>query len=279
MFKTKGDMFIKKIILITGSTDGIGLVTAKKLVEQGHHVLLHGRSSVKLSKAGKTLSEIAGNGAVETYLADFSRMNDVEALVKAVINKHDKLDVLINNAGVLSIAEPLTQDGLDVRFVVNTLAPYLLTQGLLPLLGTKGRVINLSSAAQATVDLEALAGKIRLPDEMSAYAQSKLALTMWSCHMALLLNARGPMIVAVNPGSLLASKMVKEGFGVEGKDINIGANILIRAALSDEFATASGKYFDNDSGQFAVPHDDALDPLQNERVVRVIEGLLARLAP
>ncbi len=84
-------------------------------------------------------------------------------------------------------------------------------------------------------------------DDMGAYAQSKLAITMWSRIMAEKLKD-GPMIVAVNPGSLLASKMVKEGFGVAGNDLSIGADILTRATLSDEFANASGKYFDNDSG-------------------------------
>lgn len=230
-----------------------------------------------MSETEKTLSELSNNGHVETYMADFSRMADVEALAKVVINKHDKLDVLINNACVYKLAEPTTKEGLDVRFVVNTYAPYLLTQRLLPLLGTAGRVINLSSAAQAPVDLNALAGKVKLSDELSAYAQSKLAITVWSRHMALALKNNGPMIVAINPGSLLGSKMVKEGFGVDGKDINIGAEILLRAALSDEFSTASGKYFNNDAGQFASPHPDALDPLKQEAIVSVIEEVLAEL--
>ena len=80
-------------------------------------------------------------------MADLSRMADVEALAKAVAEKHAKLDVLINNAGIFKAPDPVTQDGLDVRFVFNTLAPYLLTRRLLPLLGVLGRVVNLSSAA------------------------------------------------------------------------------------------------------------------------------------
>lgn len=159
----------------------------------------------------------------------------------------------------------------------STIAPYLLTQRLLPLLGTSGRVVNLSSAAQAPVDPEALAGRVRLAD-MAAYAQSKLALTMWSRHLALALASHGPVVVAVNPGSMLGSKMVKEGFGVEGADLRIGADILVRAALSDEFATASGNYFDNDSGRFAAPHPDALDRRKSEALVQEIETLLSRLS-
>lgn len=265
---------MQKTILITGSTDGIGLETAKALVSQGHQVLLHGRSKTKLEQTEKTLSEISSSGSVESYLADLSVLSEVEALAKAVTERHDKLDVLINNAGVYKTPEPITKNGMDVRFVVNTLAPYLLTQKLLSLLGTSGRVINLSSAAQSPVNSEALAGHVRLSNDLDAYAQSKLAITMWSRVMASSLKNNGPVIIAINPGSLLATKMVKEGFGMAGNDIRIGADILIRAALSDEFAFASGKYFDNDSGKFASPHADALDQKKSEEVVSAIESVL-----
>jgi NAD(P)-dependent dehydrogenase (short-subunit alcohol dehydrogenase family) len=205
-------------------------------------------------------------------------MDDVEGLAKAVADKHAKLDVLINNAGVYRAPDPVTPDGLDVRFVVNTMAPYLLTQRLLPLLGASGRVINLSSAAQAPVDPEALAGRRRLSDGV-AYAQSKLAITMWSGHMAFLRKDEGPAMIAVNPGSMLGSKMVKEAYGVDGGDLRIGAEILCRAALSDAFASASGQYFDNDIGRFTSPHPDALNPQKCEAMVRVIEAALAEIAP
>ena len=91
---------------------------------------------------------------------------------------------------------------------------------------------------------------------------------MWSRSMALALKGDGPVIVAVNPGSMLGTKMVREGFGVAGGDIGIGADILIRAALSEEFAAAAGEYFDNDSGRFAPPHADALDPGKCAETVR-----------
>jgi len=264
---------MQKIILITGSTDGIGLATARMLVSQGHHVLLHGRNSAKMADVEKTLSALPGDGRVESYIADLSRMADVETLSKAVTERHAKLDVLINNAGIFRTPKTITQEGLDVRFAVNTIAPYLLTQRLLPLMGASGRVINLSSAAQYPVDPEALTGRVKISDDFAAYAQSKLAITIWSRSMALSLKDEGPAIIAVNPGSMLGTKMVKEGFGVAGGDINIGAEILIRTALADEFENASGLYFDNDSGQFASPHPDALDPQKSEEIVRVIESV------
>jgi NAD(P)-dependent dehydrogenase (short-subunit alcohol dehydrogenase family) len=264
---------MQKIILITGSTDGIGLETARVLVSMGHHVLLHGRNPSKLEEAERTLSGLPGGGRVERYVADLSRLADVEAFAKAVTEKHATLDVLINNAGVYSASDPSTKDGLDVRFAVNTIAPYLLTQRLLPLLRTSGRVVNVSSAAQSAVDPKALAGQTHL-SAGAAYAQSKLALNMWSRHLALSLKNAGPAIIAVNPGSMLGSKMVKDAFGVQGGDIRIGAEILTRVALLDEFATASGQYFDNDQGQFASPHPDALDSQQCEEIVRVIVAVV-----
>ena len=259
-------------ILVTGSTDGIGLETAKMLCSKGHHVLLHGRNPSKLEIAGKDLAGLPGAGPVETYLADMSRMDDVEALAKAVTERHARLGVLINNAGIY-VPGGTSHDGFDVRFAVNTIAPYLLTKRLQPLLGITGRVVNLSSAAQAPVDPVALAGQRKLSDG-EAYAQSKLALTMWSRAMALSLNKGGPVIVSVNPGSMLGSKMVKEAYGVAGGDIGIGADILTRAALGAEFADASGQYFDNDVGRFASPHQDVNDLRKCEDLVRAIEALL-----
>jgi len=268
---------MQKTILVTGATDGIGLGTSRMLISQGHNVLLHGRNPGKLEDVEKTLSAIPDGGCIESYVADLSNMADVESLAETVSAKHTELDVLINNAGIFKTSDPITQDGLDVRFAVNSIAPYLLTQRLLPLLGTSARVINLSSAAQSPVDPEALTGRIRLSDDFTAYAQSKLAITMWSRSMALSLKDDGPVIIAVNPGSLLGTKMVKEAFDMAGKDINIGAKIITRLALADEFAAASGRYFDNDSDQFSLPHPDALNPEKSEEIVRAIETVIAEI--
>ncbi|MCH9684249.1 MAG: oxidoreductase, partial [Deltaproteobacteria bacterium] len=80
-------------------------------------------------------------------------------------------------------------------------------------------------------------------------------------------------------GSMLGTKMVKDAFGVAGDDIGIGADILVRAALADEFAAASGRYFDNDARRFASPHPDALDAGKCDEVVRAVEALCSKLLP
>ncbi|MEM6480422.1 MAG: SDR family NAD(P)-dependent oxidoreductase [Pseudomonadota bacterium] len=255
-----------KRILITGSTDGIGRLTAQKLAAAGHHVLIHGRSQTKLSAVAAEI------GAAETYLADFSRLGEVAGMAKTILGKHDRLDVLINNAGILKTGDPLTESGRDIRFEVNTLAPFLLTRSLLPIIPPEGRIVNLSSAAQTRVDIASMT-RHRPMDDMEAYAQSKLALTIWSAEMAKE-RPGGPVVVAVNPGSLLASKMVREGFGIGGNDLNVGADILVRAAVSDEFEKASGRYFDNDKGTFAAPHAAALDAAHSADVMEAILSVL-----
>ena len=269
---------MKKTILLTGATDGIGLMTARMLADAGQHVLLHGRSLDKLKAVEASFAASSPAGTTESYVADLSRRSDVDALATSVLQKHERLDVVINNAGVFKAAHPMTQDGLDVRFVVNTIAPYVLTRRLVPSLGASGRVVNVSSAAQATVDLDALKGRTRLSDN-AAYAQSKLAITAWSRHLAHDLGEAGPVIVAVNPASMLGSKMVKEAFGVAGGDLQIGADILVRAALSDEFSSASGQYYDNDRRRFDPPHPDALDANKSSALVRTLDALTAPGAP
>jgi len=264
---------VNKTVLITGSTDGIGLATAKTLAKQGHTILLHGRSDTKLAVSRELLLELTSEDKVEVYAADLSVMSDVERLASAIIDRNKPLDILINNAGVFVVPETKSTDGLDVRFVVNTIAPYLLTKRLLPLLGKKGRVINLSSAAQAPINPEELSVPSNL-DDNTVYHKSKLAITMWSKHLAGTLGKLGAVIIAVNPASFLGSKMVRQAYGSQGGDLQRGADILVKAALSDEFSDASGLYSDNDIGKFTEPHPDAADNLKNKVLVDTIEQLL-----
>jgi len=263
---------MSKSILITGSTDGIGLQTAKKLYLEGHNVILHGRNSEKLNKVEEEILATGGSGSLQKYTADLSIINNVVSLAEQIKSGHKQIDVLINNAGVYVSPVDKTNDGLDIRFAVNTIAPYLLTKSLLPIL-KDGRVINVSSAAQAPVSLDALSGNEAITDK-KAYAQSKLAMIMWAQHMLDELNANNTTIISVNPGSLLATKMVKEAFNMDGDDISKGANILSRCALDEKMLAYSGEYFDNDSGQFAKPYRDALDKQKCMELVEVLESII-----
>lgn len=267
---------MKKTIIITGATDGIGFATAKMLIAMGHTVLIHGRNSLKIQETEQQLSAISNGVRIDSFLADLSSLKEVDKLTETIVAKYQKIDVLINNAGVYVTPQRTNDEKMDVRFVVNTIAPYLLTRKLLPLMDHSSRVLNLSSAAQASVDPKALIGQTLLMDDGMAYAQSKLALTMWSRDMAHALGEKGPAIIAINPKSMLGTEMVKQAYGINGHEIGIGAEILCKAALSEEFAQASGKYFDNDVQRFANPHPDALIPQKCKEIVDAIESVLSK---
>lgn len=264
---------MKNTILITGSTDGIGLETAKDLAMLGHKVLLHGRSTEKLELARQHLLAVNADAEIETYLADLSSLEQTRNMAVKVIENNPAIDVLINNAGIFKTPTKETDEGLDLRFTVNTIAPYLLVKLLLPVLTRAGRIVNLSSAAQAPV-IAANLTKPSLLDDSQVYAQSKLALTMWTNAFANKLEG-AQVVVSVNPKSFIGSKMVKEAYGVAGGSLKDGSDILVRAALSSEFADASGKYFDNDIGRFAAPHPDALNADKCDLVLATLEKIVA----
>ncbi len=254
-----------KTILITGATDGIGLETAKALAAQGHKLWLHGRNPEKLARIMADMPETA-----QSVLADLSSLSAVATLAKQIKSGVTHLDVLINNAGVLAASDTLAGNGMDVRFMVNTLAPYRLTKDLLPIMDKTSRVVNLSSAAQAPVNLKSLTDGSKLED-FPAYAMSKLAITMWTAHMA---RTETPQFYPVNPGSYLGTKMVTEWTGMKGNDVNIGVDILCRAALSEEFDGRSGEYFDNDSGQFAPMHSAGQDLAAQAALAAALDEML-----
>ena len=269
-----------KTILVTEATSGIGLLAAKTLTSEGHNVILHGRSNSKLNKAKNEILSVAKSGTIDCFAADLGRLDDVEALAADIRSKYEAIDVVVNNAGLFVMSNPQLPDGRDARFVVNSLSPYLLTNRLLPIIPKDtGRIVNLSSAAQQSsnsVNLKAFTEPVRMSD-FDAYAQSKLAITQWSAYLAQQFKSNGgPVVVAVNPASMLGTKMVQEGFGVEGKDANIGSDILVRAALSDEFgSSASGKYYDNDIRRFSEPHADVRNMKKNEQLVRAMDDVIS----
>lgn len=265
---------MKKNILITGSTDGIGKLAAIQLAKAGHTVFLHGRNSEKLTNVISEIQETTKNTNISGFIVDFSDLKAVKAMGEKIRNEVPKLDVLINNAGIFKSAINKTKDHLDIRFAVNYLAPYVLTKEILPLL-ENGRIINLSSAAQAPISLPALLGKEEL-NVNAAYAQSKLALTMWSFNLAK--EVPNTTVIAVNPGSLLNTRMVSEAYGQFWAPAEKGANILYDLAVEEAYEAHSGEYFDNDKGNpkgtFAPAHADAYEEGLIQILLQETERLL-----
>lgn len=268
---------MKKTILITGSTDGIGKLAAIKLGKDGHEIYLHGRNAQKLDKVISEIKAQTNNQHIKGFVADFSDLSAVQQMAAQINQEVSKIDVLINNAGIFKSPVATNNAGLDIRFVVNYFAPYLLTKVLLPLLqkGNAPRLINLSSAAQAPVSSDALAGKIQIGAQ-AAYAQSKLALTMWSFHLAKQLEDIS--VIAVNPGSLLNTNMVKEAYGRYWSSADKGGNILYDLAVSDEYEGVTEKYFDNDKGEikgaFGPAHSDAYNEGAIAELIQATDKIL-----
>lgn len=247
-----------KTIFITGSTDGIGKLAAIKLAKDGHTIVLHGRNPQKLSKVIEEVKSLAQNENITGFAADFSDLQEVKSLAQELKAALTQIDILINNAGIFKSPTSDNPDGLDIRYVVNYLAPYQLTEDLLPLLqkGNEPRLINLSSAAQAPVRKAVLQGTAKL-SENETYAQSKLALTMWSFHLS---KAHPEIaVIALNPGSLLNTKMVQEAYGKFWSPADKGSNIIYDLAVLEEYKGISGQYYDNDRGGFGQAHPDAYD--------------------
>ena len=267
---------MKKRILITGSTDGIGKLVATKLAKDGHRVYVHGRNSDKVATIISEIKLETSNEDVFGYVADFSDLASVKQMAAQIKNELPHIDVLINNAGVFKSPASSNEDGIDIRLVVNYLAQYLLTEELLPLLekGTESRIVNLSSAAQSSISADALLGKAQIASVNEAYAQSKLALTMWSFHLAKELE--DVSVIAVNPGSLLNTKMANEAYGQYWSPADKGSNILYELATSEKHKNSNGKYFDNDNGSFGTAHQDAYDESKIAQLLEITNRVLAK---
>jgi len=240
----------ESVYLVTGATDGIGLGTATRLAGLGATVLLHGRDSARLASAQEAIARESGGDKLETYRADFAVLDEVRALAEAVAAQHPTLDVLINNAGIGrgprdGQERELSVDGHELRFQVNHLAPFLLTHLLLPQLEGAGaaRIVNVASAAQSPIDFD----DVMLTRNYSgrrAYAQSKLAMVMATFELAARLDAKMVTVNALHPGSLLDTKMVREGFGAAQGPVETGIESETYLATSPDLDGVTGEYFD-----------------------------------
>lgn len=268
---------MKKTILITGSTDGIGKEAAHKLAQDGHQIIVHGRSQQKVETTVNSMKSDTSNQDILACVADLSELSAVDSMCLDIKNMVPHLDVLINNAGVFNSPNPKNEKGIDMRFAVNYLSAYRLTNQLLPSLqqSEDGRIINLSSAAQEAVSIAALRGEKDL-SASSAYAQSKLALTMWSFQLGQ--EQDKITVIPVNPGTLLDTNMVREAFGRTLGPAEKGANILQVLATADEYKQFDSQYFDNDLGNplgsFGPAHPNAYNQSLIEELISATEELI-----
>lgn len=244
------DSISGKTVLITGSTDGLGKVVAKRFAAKGATVLLHGRNREKGEAAASEITGHSGKDGVEYYNADLSSLDEVRALSAAVMSKHDRLDLLINNAGLGggpkgNNKRETSRDGYELRFAVNYLSHFLLTYSLLPIIKTAApsRVINVSSVGQHPIDFNdvMLTGKY---DSFRAYRQSKLAQIMFTIDLAEELNGTGVVVNCLHPATLMNTNMVYEFFGSTMSSVEDGADALEYVATSEKTGDITGAYFD-----------------------------------
>ena len=238
-----------RIILVTGATDGIGRGTAAALARAGATVLLHGRDFARVAGTRDTIAAATGNARLETFVADFSSLDAVRRLADEIATRHERLDVLINNAGIGRgprgrARREESADGHELRFQVNYLAPFLLQHLLLPLLrsAAPGRIVNVASIGQAPIDFEDVMLE-RGYDGMRAYCQSKLALIMASFELAGRVDPREVTVNALHPGTLLDTKMVRE-FGAARGPVEDGVEAEVHLATAPELEGVTGEYFD-----------------------------------
>jgi NAD(P)-dependent dehydrogenase (short-subunit alcohol dehydrogenase family) len=261
-------------VLVTGSTDGLGRALALELAAGGATVLLHGRDPVKGERTLHEIREATGSDRLAFYLADFSSLSEVRGLAERVLAEHDRLDVLVNNAGIGrgDGSREVSEDGYELRLAVMYLAPFLLAQLLEPLLvqSAPARIVNVASAGQAPIDFDDLMLE-RGYSGIQAYCQSKLALVMLTLDQAEALRDRGVTANCLHPGTFMPTKMVLEA-GIRPVDsLESGVEATMRLVAAPELADVSGKYFDR------TREARALDQAYDREARRRLGDIAARL--
>ncbi|PRP96074.1 SDR family NAD(P)-dependent oxidoreductase [Enhygromyxa salina] len=252
-------------IFITGATDGIGRRTAESLAATGADLIIHGRTNAKLAPVVAALEQIPGHGRVQALAAELSDLDAVRELATEleVTLGERPLDVLLNNAGVFMTEHARTAQGHELTFAVNHLAPALLCQLLLPRLrrSPSARCINVSSMVHKH-------GELRWDDfnfkagfnDRAAYAQSKLAMVVFTVELARRLGDSGPIAVSLHPG-VVTTKLLVDGFKMQGRDsLDDGAATSIYLALlpTAELRAHAGGYFKRE--KIDGVHPSARDP-------------------
>ena len=239
-----------QIILVTGTTDGLGRGTAETLAMRGARVLLHGRNPAKLEKTAKGIRKIAGNDNIRTYLADLSSLAEVRRLAADIQKNNERLDILINNAGIgfgdpASSQRELSKDGYELRFSVNYLAPFLLTNLLLPCLhkGAPSRILNIASIGQEPIDFDDVM-LVKKYSGIRAYRQSKTALVMFTFDLAERIKNENITVNCLHPATYMDTKMVRDSKIEAQSSVRSGVDSVMHIALSPSLDGITGRFFD-----------------------------------
>ncbi|MEJ5304674.1 MAG: SDR family oxidoreductase [Ignavibacteria bacterium] len=235
----------EKIILITGSTDGIGKQTALELASLNHQVIIHGRDKERCFKTYQEIQSKTGNQKIDFVVADFSNLDEVKKMSEEIKSKYDRLDVLINNAGVYLKKRIVDEKGIELTFKINHLSHFYLTYLLIDLLkkSDDGRIINVSSIAHENADNDL--SDLMLEKNYSgyrAYANSKLHNLLFTYALHRRVKNLGLKVFALHPG-VISTKLLYEGFRISGSPLSVGAETPVFLATSEEVKNESGKYF------------------------------------
>jgi NAD(P)-dependent dehydrogenase (short-subunit alcohol dehydrogenase family) len=232
-----------KTALVTGSTDGVGRLVARKLGQAGARVLVHGRDA---ERGARVVADIeASGGAADFLAADLSALAEVRRLADAAQATVDRLDILINNAGIGTAGPRQTSaEGFELRFAVNYLAGFLLTLLLLPLIknSAPARIVNVSSAGQQPIDF----GDVMLTRGYSgtrAYCQSKLAQIMFTIDLGAALEGTGVTVTCLHPATYMDTSMVRRAGVRPLSTVEEGARAILNLATSPAVEGQTGLYF------------------------------------
>lgn len=260
-----------KVCIVTGANAGIGLETTRALAKQGATVVMVCRSQERGDKALADIRKDTGNENVHLFITDLSSQQQIRGLASEFLKRFDRLDVLVNNAGVFLPSHQLTEDGFEATFAINHLAYFLLTHLLLDILKQtpESRIVNVSSNAHlsASINFDALE-KVNSYNGYVAYGQSKLANVLFTYELARQLEGTGITCNALHPG-VVATNIANHGtsfftvffklFSPFFKSPESGAATSVYLATSPEVATVTGKYFadSKEKGSSTISHDVA----------------------
>lgn len=238
----------EKVYLITGSTDGIGKHTAKRLASLGCTVCLHGRNDNKLEMTKTEILNEFPSAKLKTYCSDVSTIRNTKLLADNILRDNIRLDGLVNNAGIFTNKYVITEDNLESTFAVNVMAPFILCLLLLPLLKStpNSRVINVSSTSQEEGD-----PRINLSDlqfehggfsDHASYSLSKLCMVTMSHELALRVSPSDSLIICCDPGDV-DTVMLRTGWaGYQGMKIE-DANDEYELTTRPFDSSVHGTYF------------------------------------